>query len=151
MKNSKSSFFERLTGSADARNKIEIDDMSEDTDSSVITPKQDDEAELAVDMYQTPTEIIVRTMVAGVKPEDLQVSIGRDMITIKGSRNTHHEVSDKDFFAQELYWGSFTRTIMLPTEVDADSAEAVEKHGLLTIKLPKIAKDKTRSLKIKSM
>jgi len=117
----------------------------------IIATKQDDEAELAIDMYQTPTDIIIRTMVAGVKPEDLQVSIGRDMITLKGSRSMQHEISEKDFFARELYWGSFTRTMMLPAEVDADNAEAIEKHGLLTIKLPKIAKDKTKSLKIKSI
>ncbi|HRY62228.1 MAG TPA: Hsp20/alpha crystallin family protein [Candidatus Paceibacterota bacterium] len=151
MKNSKSSFFERLTGSTDARNKIEIDDSLDLQEEVSAITKQEDDAELAIDMYQTPTEIIVRTMVAGVKPEDLQVSIGRDIITIKGARSSHHEVSEKDFFAKELYWGSFTRTIMLPSEVDADNAEAVEKHGLLTIKLPKIEKDKTKSLKIKSM
>lgn len=151
MKNTKSSFFERLTGSTDARNKIDADEIVDLSEEAIPPEKREEEAELAVDMYQTPTEIIVRTMVAGVKPEDLQVSIGRDMITLKGSRSSHHEVDEKDFFARELYWGSFTRTIMLPAEVDADSAEAIEKHGLLTIKLPKIEKDKTKSLKVKSI
>lgn len=150
MKNSKSSFFERLTGSTDARSKIE-EYEEEDNFIEDVTPAIPEEAELAVDMYQTPTEIILKTMVAGVKPEDLHISIGRDMVTLKGSRSVQSQVNEKDFFARELYWGSFARTIMLPAEVDADSAEAVEKHGLLTIKLPKIAKDKTKTLKVKSM
>lgn len=150
MKHGKTSFFERLTGSTDAAGKEHEENLIDVTEESFTSTKQE-EAELAVDMYQTPSEIILKTMVAGVKPEDLQVSIGRDMVTIKGSRSLQHEISEKDFFARELYWGSFTRTIMLPAEVDADSAEAVEKHGLLTIKMPKIEKDKTKNLKVKSM
>jgi HSP20 family protein len=150
MKHGKTSFFERLTGSTDAIDK-EKEDASFDTTEDTVLSSRQEEAELAVDMYQTPSEIILKTMVAGVKPEDLQVSIGRDMVTIKGSRSLQHEIHEKDFFAKELYWGSFTRTIMLPAEVDADSADAIEKHGLLTIKMPKIEKDKTKNLKVKSM
>lgn len=146
MKNSKTSFFEKLTGvSKDEPEPMEIKGLAKSGEDSIT------EAELAIDMYQTPTEIFVKTMVAGVKPEDLLVSISRDMITIKGTRSMHHEVTDGDFFTQELYWGSFTRTIMLPEEVDADNAEAVEKHGLLTIKLPKIEKERTKSLKVRSI
>ena len=73
------------------------------------------------------------------------------MVTIKGTREMHSEISEGDFFAQELYWGSFTRSIMLPAEVDADAAEAIEKHGLLTIRLPKIIKEKSKSLRVRSI
>lgn len=150
MKKNKTSFFERLTGSTRAReNERYIEEREEDFVEKYET--QPEEAELAVDMYQTPTEIVIKTMIAGVKPEDLQVSITREMITIKGTRGAHHEISDGDFFAQELYWGSFTRTIMLPQEVDADNAEAVEKHGLLTVRLPKIIKEKSKTLKVRSI
>lgn len=149
MKKNKISFFERLTGSTKAKENEKYEMATEDYENEKIEDIQ--EAELAVDMYQTPTEIVIKTMIAGVRPEDLQISITREMITIKGTRGAHHEISDGDFFAQELYWGSFTRTIMLPQEIDAENAEAVEKHGLLTIRLPKIIKEKSKSLKVRSL
>jgi HSP20 family protein len=88
-------------------------------------------------------------MVAGVKPDDLDISITRDMITIKGKRETEREILDEDYFHRELYWGSFSRTIMLPAEIEVEEAEAVEKHGLLILKLPKIDKHKQTRLKVK--
>ena len=110
-----------------------------------------EEGQLTVDVYQTPAEIIVQTMVAGVRPEDLQITISRDMITIKGKREENRTITDDNYFLQELYWGSFSRTILLPEEIDPEEAEAIEKHGLLVIKLPKIDKEKKTSLKIKSV
>ncbi len=149
MRKNKTSFFERLTGSTRAKESERYVEEQEDFEEKYVS--EPEEAELAVDMYQTPTEIVIKTMIAGVRPEDLQVSITREMITIKGSRGGHSEISEGDFFAQELYWGSFTRTIMLPQEVDADNAEAVEKHGLLTVRLPKIIKEKSKTLKVRSI
>ncbi len=110
------------------------------------------EGELAVDVYQTPTHIVIKAMIAGVKPEDLDVSITRDMVTIRGKRERHTEGGSPsgDFFFQELYWGSFTRTIVLPQEVEIEEAEATEKHGLLTIRLPKLDKGRQAKLKVKS-
>ena len=84
-------------------------------------------------------------MIAGVKPEDLDVSITRDMVTIKGKREESREVAENDYFYKELYWGSFSRTILLPQEIEPEEAQAVEKHGLLTIHLPKVDKKKWRS------
>jgi len=150
MKNNKMSFLEKLTGGTNIKNMHEIEDDFEDEESESHTEEQI-EAELALDMFQTPTEIIIKTMVAGVKPEDLHISIGRDMITIKGAREMFSEVEEKDFFSQELFWGTFSRTVTLPEEIDPDNSEAIEKHGLLTIKLPKINKQKSKSLKVKSM
>lgn len=106
--------------------------------------------ELSVDVYQTPTHIIIKAMIAGVRPEDLDVSITRDMVTIRGKRERHTESSSNDFFFQELYWGSFSRTIVLPQEVEIEDAEASEKHGLLVIKLPKLDKGRQAKLKVKS-
>ena len=107
--------------------------------------------ELAVDVYQTPTDIIVQTMVAGVRPEDLEISTARDMLTIRGKREESRTIDEENYFSKELYWGSFSRTILLPQEVEPEEAEAVEKHGLLTIRLTKLDKGKKANLKVKSL
>ena len=116
----------------------------------VLQEEEPVDGELAVDVYQTPTHIIIKAMIAGVRPEDLDVSITRDMVTLRGKRERHTEGTAGDFFFQELYWGSFSRTIILPQEVEIEEAEATEKHGLLTIKLPKLDKGRQAKLKIKS-
>ena len=108
------------------------------------------DGELSVDVYQTPTHIVIKAMIAGVRPEDLDVSITRDMVTVRGKREQHTEGSTGDFFFQELYWGSFSRTIVLPQEVEIEEAEAVEKHGLLIIRLPKMDKGRQAKLKVRS-
>ena len=155
MQNKKRSFFERLTGSMKADDDYEEEtkkiQVKSDRKDSNWMEEENEEAELTVDVYQTPEEIIVQTMVAGVKPEDLELTIARDMITIRGKREESRTISEENFFTKELYWGSFSRTILLPAEVDPEEAEALEKHGLLTIKLPKIDKDKKTSVKVKSI
>jgi HSP20 family protein len=107
-------------------------------------------SELSVDVYQTPDEIVVRTMVAGVPPHNVDISLTRDMLTITGSREEEKEVTEGDYFHRELSWGSFTRTVMLPAEVEVDEADAQEKHGILTIRLPKINKERQAKIKVKS-
>jgi HSP20 family protein len=113
-------------------------------------PEPVEEGELAVDVYQTPTHIIIKAMIAGVRPEDLDLSITRDMVTLRGKRERHIEGTAGDYFFQELYWGSFSRTIVLPQEVDIENADATEKHGLLTLRMPKLDKGRQTKLKIKS-
>jgi HSP20 family molecular chaperone IbpA len=113
-------------------------------------PEDPTEGELSVDVYQTPTHIVIKAMIAGVKPEDLDVSITRDMVTIRGKRERHTEGGSGDYFFEELYWGSFSRTIVLPQEVEIEEAEAVEKHGLLIIRLPKMDKGRQAKLKVRS-
>ena len=113
--------------------------------------EEGEEAQLTIDVYQTPTEIIVKSIVAGVKPDDLSISITRDMVTIKGKREENREVVDDEYFYKELYWGSFSRTVMLPQEVNPEEAEAIEKHGLLIIRLPKLDKEKQTKLKVRSI
>ncbi len=113
--------------------------------------EEEEEGELSVDVYQTNTDIIIEAMVAGVKPEDLHLSITRDVVTIKGKRDGNNSVDENDYFYRELYWGNFSRTILLPHEIDIEAAEAVEKHGLLIIRMPKLDKSKGMKLKVKSI
>ena len=121
---SKRSFFERLTGAV----RIEDEDTLSHEERVISprttqSPRQHDadwveepvgDAELTIDMYETPNDIILKTMVAGVRPEDLDISITRDMVTIRGSREENHSIEDNDYFHRELYWGSFSRYIVLP-------------------------------------
>jgi HSP20 family molecular chaperone IbpA len=143
----KRSFFERLTGSVSLPN--EIEDESPEVRGENWINNAPEEGELNVDVYQNQNEIIIKTMVAGVKPEDLDVAISRDMVTIKGKRESERTIADDDYFHKELYWGTFSRTVVLPQEIDVDAAEAVEKHGLLIIKLPKLDKNRQTRLKVR--
>lgn len=167
MAREKKSLFEWLTGSS-ADHDLSFDDLDQGSGTipaagrhlhvtstpsphtPAAEPEPEPEGELAVDVYQTPTHIIIKAMIAGVRPEDLDVSITRDMVTVRGKRERHTEGTAGDFFFQELYWGSFSRTIVLPQEVDIEDAEASEKHGLLVVRLPKLDKGRQAKLKVKS-
>lgn len=150
----KPSFFERLTGSVP----VDENRLSLAAEERGALPEKNngwmeeesDEGELTVDVYQSPDEIVVKAMIAGVKPDDLDISITRDMVTIRGKREEFREIAEDDYFYKELYWGSFSRTILLPQEIEPEEAEATEKHGLLTIHLPKVDKKKVAKLKVRS-
>ncbi|PIQ66513.1 MAG: hypothetical protein COV96_01090 [Candidatus Zambryskibacteria bacterium CG11_big_fil_rev_8_21_14_0_20_42_18] len=149
---SKRSFFERLTGAVRLDEEIEPVETKLEPVTSIkqnIFEDSEEEAQLTVDVFQTPSEIVIKTMVAGVKPDDLDVSITRDSVTIRGKRSEDRTVSDDEYFHHELYWGSFARTISLPEEVDVDGAEAVEKYGMLVLHLPKVDKNRQTRLKVK--
>ena len=90
-------------------------------------------------------------MVAGVKPEDLELTISRDSVTIRGKREESRTIDEDNYFTKELYWGRFVRVISLPAEIEPDEVEATERHGLLTIKLQKIDKDRRSNVKIRSI
>lgn len=150
----KKSFFEKLTGTinvADDEVLEETEDMNEAEGEKDWVEEDNEEGQLTVDVHQTNDDIVVQTMVAGVRPEDLDITITRDMVTIKGARKKHGTVAEDNYFYKELYWGSFSRTILLPQEVDSEEADATEKNGLLTLKLPKIDKEKKRSIRVKSV
>ncbi len=156
-KEQKRSFFERLTGGVKLKDeadeestKLSVKGASEEGNDPW-QAEDEPEGELALDVYQTNNDIIVHTFVAGVKPEDLEINITRDMLTIRGKRHENRVVNEGDFFSRELYWGSFSRTVSLPQEIDPEEAEAIERHGLLTIRLPKIDKHKKSNLKVKSV
>lgn len=108
------------------------------------------EGQLPVDVYQTATEIVIRTFIAGVRPDEISLSLSRDMVVIEGAREERDAVTDQDYFIRELFWGSFSRTILLPQEVDVDNASAGAKDGLLTIVMPKLDKSRQTKLKVKS-
>ena len=174
----KRSFFERLTGAVNIDEDEQLEE-AEDYDFStpknnkpnIIGPKKtaqihpqfddknrsswmDDasvDSELSVDVYQTQDDVIVKAMIPGVKKEDLEINLTRDSVALKGIRKEEKIVSDDDYFHRELYWGSFSRTIQLPHEVDIEHAEAIESQGILTIKLPRVDKDRQMKVRIKSL
>lgn len=163
----KPSFLERLTGGNQSEDydrildedhqfgedddlAVEEDDQEETWEDDVDTRGPAQDGELPVDMYQTDESIVIRALVAGVSPNDLEISITRDMVTIRGVREEYQEAHDDGYFHRELFWGSFSRTLLLPEEVAIDEAEAQEKHGLLEIKLPKLDKHRSTQLKVRS-
>lgn len=165
----KRSFFERLSGSSPVEESF---DSFDDELPVITTPSSrsesrtrpaesaarpmiaDDEAkgegQLPVDVHQTAGDIIIRAFVAGVRPDELNISISRDMVEIDGTRTEREQVSGADYFSQELFWGSFSRAIMLPQEVDVEASSASAKDGLLTIILPKLDKAKQTKLRVKA-
>ncbi|KKS77078.1 MAG: Protein containing Heat shock protein Hsp20 protein [Parcubacteria group bacterium GW2011_GWC1_43_11b] len=153
----KRSFFERITGSISVSDDDSIVDDSQygtkiiSHDDDWLEKSEEEVGELAIDVYEKPNEIIVQTMIAGVKPENINIDIARESITIEGRRERQTETVGNNYHTKELYWGSFARTISLPAEVDPDNVEAFEKHGLLTIKLPRIDKNRTQKVKIRTI
>lgn len=116
---------------------------------SELFPSSELEGELAVDVYQTPTHIVIRSPIAGVKDEDVDVQIIGDMVSIRGKREQEETVQDKDYFSQECYWGSFSKTVRLPLgDVDVDKAQATMKNGVLTVRIPRVEKTRSRKLRI---
>jgi len=106
------------------------------------------EGQLAIDVYQTENELIIQSAIAGVKSENLDVSLEKDIIAIKGSREKPFE-KEGDYFTQECYWGSFSREIIMPVEVDPSRALAELKEGILTIRIPKIVREKKKKITVK--
>lgn len=106
------------------------------------------EGSLTVDVYRDDGDIVIQSTIAGATAPDLDISILNDMVTIKGARAPENKIRTNDYFYQELYWGPFSRSIILPEEVDPDAAKAAMKNGILTIRLPTLQKSKTRKLKI---
>ena len=149
----KRSFFEKLTGAVRLEEEMEspeeLSNVKIADKSNIFNEERDEEAQLTVDVYHTPSEIVIKTMVAGVKPDDLDVSIARDSVTIRGKRSEERTTSDDEYFYKELYWGAFARTITLPEEIDVDGAEAIEKYGMLILHLPKLDKNRETRLKVK--
>lgn len=106
------------------------------------------EGQLTIDVYQTPNEIVIKSTIAGVEPKDIDININNDMITIKGKRQKDEAIKEEDYYYQECYWGSFSRSVILPVDVEADSAMASMKNGILTVKLPKAERAKIKKISI---
>ncbi|MDD2697070.1 MAG: Hsp20/alpha crystallin family protein [Candidatus Pacebacteria bacterium] len=106
------------------------------------------EGQLAIDVYQTENDLVIQSAIAGVRPETLDIAMERDIVTIRGSREKPF-MEEGDYFAQECFWGPFSREVIMPTEVDPDRAEAIMKDGILTIRIPKILRDKKRRIVVR--
>jgi HSP20 family protein len=160
----KRSFFERLAGNLRfddneeevveekvLQKEVTLPIKTEDYSSPQVQEQKEEIGELPVDVYETSSEVIIQTLIAGVLPENLSISITRDTVIIKGKREENRAVSQDQYVIKELYWGSFARTVELPTEVEIDTSEAIERHGMLMIKLPKTDRGRKTVLKIKSI
>lgn len=122
-----------------------------DNPAELVAAKRDsEEGQLTVDVYQTDTEIVIKSTIAGVGVDDIDISVTNEMVTIKGQRSSEERVRPSDFYHQELYWGAFSRSIILPEEIDPDGAKASMRNGLLTLRLPKLLKNRTKKVKIAS-
>jgi len=100
------------------------------------------DGELVVDVFETHSDFVVSTAIAGVQIKDIDISVEKDMMIIKGQRQDPHEHHDKKYFFQECYWGPFSRKIVLPENIDTENAQASMEKGVLTVKIPKLAKEK---------
>ncbi|EKE11395.1 MAG: Small heat shock protein [uncultured bacterium] len=113
------------------------------------TNSDDSEGQLTIDVYQTENDIVIKSTIAGVKPEDLDVSINSDMVSIRGERKNEEIVNEENYYYQECYWGNFSRSVILPVDVLAEKAEAAMKNGILTIRLPKADNTKTKKIQVR--
>jgi HSP20 family protein len=153
----KRSLFERLSGggsddfdSFDDEPRMPVRKQVAAAPASAAPSEEAADGQLPVDVYQTPNEIVIRTFIAGVRADEMNVSISRDMVVIEGSREEHEQVQDSDYFVRELFWGSFARTILLPEEIDVDASTAAAKDGYLTITMPKLDKKRQTKLRVRS-
>lgn len=174
MAKEKKSFFERLTGakSVESENFNDVPVYTEEEESTVTmreepmsfatreesswapssfaqSDSEGAEGQLTIDVYQTENDIVIKSTIAGVKPEDLDVSINNDMVTVKGERKNEEEVENGNYYYQECYWGSFSRSVLLPVDVIPEKADASLKNGILTIRLPKADTTKTKKIQVR--
>jgi HSP20 family protein len=105
---------------------------------------------LAVDMYETDDAVVVKSSISAVKPEDVDVSITGDTLTIKGETKAEEEVKEENYIRRERRYGSFCRSLTLPLPVVADKAEAEFENGVLTLTLPKAEEVKPKAIKVKA-
>ncbi|MFC1600278.1 Hsp20/alpha crystallin family protein [Patescibacteria group bacterium] len=108
------------------------------------------EGQLALDVYQTKTHIVILAPIAGVKLEDMSVEVTDDVLTVKGHRQYEKTVEEEAYFTQECFWGDFSRSIVLPASVDTNKISASFDDGVLKIEIPKIEKIRSKSIKIKA-
>ena len=106
--------------------------------------------QFAIDMYQTDNDVVVKASLPGVKPEDVDITLAGDMLIIKGETRDEKEVKEESYFHKEHRYGSFSRSITLPSNLKADNAEASFENGMLTITIPKSEETKPKSIKVKA-
>ena len=129
---------------------VEIKKSNEEEESSDnIEIFEGPEGQLTIDVYQTSLSIIIESAVAGVEPENIDIEITPDSVAIKGRRIKKERVDEKDYLFSECFWGRFSRSIILPQEIDAEKAHASLKNGILKVVLPKVNRQKSKKLKVK--
>lgn len=109
----------------------------------------EEDGQLAIDVYQDDDYVVIKSIVGGVRPEDLDLSVTNDMVTIRGSRERSEEVSGDNYYYQECFWGSFSRSVILPCDIKIDSVEASMKDGVLTVKMPKVEKNSATKIQVR--
>lgn len=110
--------------------------------------EESEDGQLALDVYQDNDYVIIKSIIGGIRPEDLDLSVAPDMITIKGSRRKSEEVADENYYCKECFWGSFSRTVILPCDIRTDAVEASMKNGVLTIRMSKVEKNQTTKVTV---
>ncbi|MCH7604923.1 Hsp20/alpha crystallin family protein [Patescibacteria group bacterium] len=124
--------------------------LSEDEEAAFAEPAENqEEGELAVDVYQTDEELVIQATLAGVRPETMDVFYEDDLITISGVRMHPNEAEEKNYYYQECFWGPFSREIILPEEVDITKAEATMKDGIFTLRIPLAERQKAKKIQVK--
>lgn len=126
-----------------SRKKIKTKESKSSDDSA------DGMGQLAVDVYETDNDIVFVAPIAGVDPDDIEVSITDDVVSVEGEREASKEATEDDYFVQECYWGKFSRQYILPIEVDAEKGKAEIKDGILTVTIPKAIKSQKRVISVK--
>ncbi|MEO7617327.1 MAG: Hsp20/alpha crystallin family protein [Candidatus Saccharibacteria bacterium] len=137
---------------------IQMNDENVLQDDFLDTPMEGDEdwmsedaleGQLAVDVYQTKDNVVIKAPIAGVTSDKIDIEVAEDVVTIRGERVEEIEVDREHYYVQECYWGAFSRSVILPTSTIAEKAAASLKDGVLTITIPKVAQDKVKKIKVK--
>lgn len=115
---------------------------------SKFNKSEDAEGQLTLDVFRDGNDIIIKSTIAGVSSDEIDISITNDMVTVKGERKKDQKVKNSDYYYQELYWGRFSRSVILPVDIDPDKAKASMKNGVLTIRLPMASKNKTKKISL---
>ncbi len=128
-------------------------ELSKAKDADGAEKKEDDkitgDGQLTVDVYRDGDDIVIESAIAGIDPDtDLDVNIKRDAVEIRGERERSKSVSDRDYYYQECFWGTFSRMVILPEEIDPDASKASFENGILTIRMP-LLKSKKKGKKVK--
>lgn len=141
------SFFEKLTKDTPMENSKKIIVQEEEKKEwSALNEKA--EGQLTIDVYQTATEFVVQSAIAGIKAGDLDISIENDVLTIKGVRENPNKGEEEKYFYQECYWGPFSRQIILPEEADFSKSKASIKDGVLILKIPRTNRETKKKITV---
>ncbi len=124
--------------------------MSTSRTGEVSDIKHEMEGQLTVDVYEDGDDIVVESTIAGVKSDDLEINITSDSVSIRGKREREKIIEEENYYYQECFWGRFSRSIILPEEVDPEASKAtMAKNGILVIRMPKLKKKKAKKVSVK--